>query len=99
MVCFSCGPGDHYMRLKDFAKAGHVPTLFSAFLYFDMSFMVWVLLGPLGVHIAKDLGLTPSQKGMMVAVPVLSGAVMRVFMGLMVDSMGAKRAGLIGQAV
>ncbi|MBW8887122.1 MAG: NarK/NasA family nitrate transporter [Fibrobacteres bacterium] len=85
------------MRLKDFAKAGHVPTLFSAFLYFDMSFMVWVLLGPLGVHIAKDLGLSPAQKGMMVAVPVLSGAVMRVFMGLLVDSIGAKRAGLIGQ--
>jgi NNP family nitrate/nitrite transporter-like MFS transporter len=87
------------MRFKDFAKAGHTPTLFSAFLYFDMSFMVWVLLGPLGVHIAKDLGLSPSQKGMMVAVPVLSGAIMRVFMGLMVDSMGAKRAGLIGQLV
>jgi len=51
------------------------------------------------VHIAKDLGLSPSQKGMMVAVPVLSGAVMRVFMGLLVDSIGAKRAGLIGQGV
>jgi len=87
------------MRLKDFAKVGHAPTLFSAFLYFDMSFMVWVLLGPLGVHIAKDLGLTPAQKGMMVAIPVLSGAVIRVFMGLLVDSIGAKRAGLIGQGV
>ncbi len=87
------------MRFKDFAKVGHPSTLFSAFLYFDMSFMVWVLLGPLGVHIAKDLGLSPSQKGMMVAVPVLSGAIMRVFMGLLVDSIGAKRAGLIGQVV
>ena len=35
----------------------------------------------------------------MVAVPVLSGAVMRVFMGVLVDRIGAKRAGLIGQAV
>jgi NNP family nitrate/nitrite transporter-like MFS transporter len=87
------------MRLKDFAQAGHLPTLFSAFLYFDMSFMVWVLLGPLGVHIAKDLGLSPSQKGLMVAIPVLSGAFMRVVMGLLVDSIGAKRAGLIGQGV
>ena len=87
------------MRLKDFTKVGSPKTLFAAFLYFDMAFMVWVLLGPLGVHIAKDLGLSPSQKGMMVAIPVLSGAVMRVFMGLMVDHMGAKRAGLIGQLV
>ena len=45
------------MRIKDFMQAGHAPTLFSAFLYFDMSFMVWVVLGPLGVHIARDLGL------------------------------------------
>jgi MFS transporter, NNP family, nitrate/nitrite transporter len=87
------------MKLKDFAKAGHAPTLFAAFLYFDMSFMVWVLLGPLGVHIAKDLGLSPSEKGMMVAIPVLSGAVMRLFMGLLVDGIGAKKAGLIGQAI
>lgn len=87
------------MKLKDFAKAGNPATLFAAFLYFDMSFMVWVLLGPLGVHIAKDLGLSPSQKGMMVALPVLSGAVIRVFMGLLVDRIGAKRAGLIGQTV
>lgn len=87
------------MKLKDFAKAGNPKTLFAAFLYFDMSFMVWVLLGPLGVHIAKDLGLSPSQKGMMVAVPVLSGAILRVFMGILVDALGAKRAGLIGQAV
>ena len=40
---------------KAFLKAGHLPTLFAAFLYFDFSFMVWVLLGPLGVAIAKQL--------------------------------------------
>src|SRR5689334_16262014 len=44
---------------RGFLKAGHLPTLFAAFLYFDLSFMVWVLLGPLGVQISKDLGLTP----------------------------------------
>ena len=34
---------------KGFLKAGHLPTLVAAFLYFDISFMVWVLLGPLAV--------------------------------------------------
>ena len=87
------------MKLKDFAKVGSPSTLFAAFLYFDMSFMVWVLLGSLGVHIAKDLGLSPSEKGMMVALPVLSGAILRVFMGLLVDHFGAKKAGLMGQVV
>jgi N,N'-diacetylchitobiose transport system permease protein len=31
-----------------FWKSGHKPTLLSAFLYFDVSFMIWVLLGALG---------------------------------------------------
>ncbi|MGV8208922.1 hypothetical protein ACV33L_30545, partial [Pseudomonas aeruginosa] len=37
---------------NSFWKAGHAPTLFAAFLYFDLSFMVWYVLGPLGVQIA-----------------------------------------------
>jgi MFS transporter, NNP family, nitrate/nitrite transporter len=87
------------MQFKQFLKVGHAPTLFSAFLYFDMSFMVWVLLGPLGVFIARDLGLSASQKGLMVAIPVLSGAFFRFFMGLMVDRVGAKRTGQLGQII
>lgn len=46
-----------------FWKAGHKPTLFAAFLYFDLSFMVWYLLGPLAVQIATDLHLTTQQIG------------------------------------
>ncbi len=87
------------MQLKTFLKAGHPPTLFSAFLYFDMSFMVWVILGPLGLFIARDFGISPAQKGFMVAIPVLSGAVFRFFMGLLVDRIGAKRSGQIGQLI
>ena len=48
------------MDRKSFLKAGHTPTLLAAFLYFDLAFMVWVILGPLGVQIAKDLGLKVS---------------------------------------
>ena len=59
-----------------FWKAGHAPTLFAAFLYFDLSFMVWYVLGPLGVQIASDLGLTTQQRAMMVATPILAGAVL-----------------------
>ncbi|MEW5790678.1 MAG: nitrate/nitrite transporter [Pseudomonadota bacterium] len=87
------------MMNRAFFKAGHTPTLFSAFLYFDLSFMVWVLLGPLAVQIAGDLGLSPAQKGFMVATPVLAGALLRVIMGLLVDHIGPKRAGQLGQLV
>jgi MFS transporter, NNP family, nitrate/nitrite transporter len=82
-----------------FLKAGHTPTLLAAFLYFDLSFMVWVMLGPLGVQISKDLGLTPAQKGLMVATPVLAGALLRIVMGVLVDHLKPRKAGIIGQVI
>ena len=84
---------------KSFWKIGHTPTLLAAFLYFDLSFMVWVMLGPLGIQISKDIGLTPAQKGLMVATPLLAGAILRIVMGLLVDHLKPKKAGLIGQII
>ncbi|MEW9900267.1 nitrate/nitrite transporter [Chitinivorax sp. PXF-14] len=84
---------------KGFWQSGHTPTLFAAFFYFDLSFMVWYILGPLAVQIAGDLGLSAQQRGMMVATPILSGALLRMAMGITVDHLGPKKAGLIGQAV
>jgi len=57
---------------RGFLRAGHLPTLVAAFLYFDASFMVWVILGPLAVFIARDLHLNPAEKGLMVATPAPS---------------------------
>lgn len=82
-----------------FWQVGHKPTLIAAFLYFDVAFMVWVLLGPLGPEIAATLGLTPAQKGLMVAMPTISGAILRIINGLLVDRIGPKRAGAIGQII
>ncbi|WP_095082681.1 NarK/NasA family nitrate transporter [Pseudomonas sp. Irchel s3h17] len=82
-----------------FWKSGHTPTLFSAFLYFDLSFMVWYLLGPLAVQIAADLQLTTQQRGLMVATPILAGAFLRFAMGLLADRLSPKTAGLIGQVI
>ncbi len=59
------------MNLKAFKQAGHWPTLLAAFLYFDVSFMVWVMLGPLSLYITKELGLTVEEKFTIVAIPIL----------------------------
>ena len=87
------------MNLRDFRRAGHMPTLFSAFLYFDVSFMVWLLPGALANSIVPDFGLSDSQKGLMVAVPLLGGAVLRLVLGLLTDRIGARRAGLLGMSL
>lgn len=84
--------------MRSFWKAGHWPSLLSAFLYFDVSFMVWVLLGALGVMVTQDLDLNATQKGLMVAVPILGGSVFRIVMGILTDRIGARRTGLIGMS-
>ncbi len=88
------GPG-----ATGFWQSGHRPTLIAAFLYFDLAFMVWVLLGPLAPIIAKELVLSPAEKGLMVAVPTLAGAILRLVNGVLVDKIGPKTTGAIGQII
>jgi NNP family nitrate/nitrite transporter-like MFS transporter len=87
------------MNLSDLKKSGHWPTLVSAFLYFDVSFMVWTVLGPLGAQVGKSLSLSPQEKGVMVAFPILAGAVLRIVLGFAVDRFGAKRTGIVAQLI
>jgi NNP family nitrate/nitrite transporter-like MFS transporter len=76
------------------ATKGHLPTLIASFLHFDMSFMLWVLLGALGIYITESLGLSPREKGLVVAIPILSGSLLRVPLGLLSDRFGGKRVGV-----
>ncbi|MDF5940221.1 hypothetical protein P4234_31955 [Pseudomonas aeruginosa] len=68
-------------------------------LYFDLSFMVWYVLGPLGVQIAGDLQLSTQQRAMMVATPILAGAVLRFLLGLLADRWSPKSAGILAQVI
>ena len=61
--------------------------------------MVWTVLGPLGAQIGETLNLSPEQKGLMVALPIVAGAVLQILLGLLVDRVGAKNAGIIAQLV
>ena len=87
------------MSIREFRKAGHTPTLVAAFLYFDVSFMVWVILGPLGPFIGESLKLSATQKGFLTAVPLLGGSFFRPILGWMTERIGGRRTGLIGLAV
>lgn len=89
------------MKFAELKKAGHFPTLISAFLYFDFSFMAWTLLGALAVQIAapESLNLTAQQKGMMVAMPILADAFLRILIGLLSDRIGSKNTGILSQCI
>jgi len=89
---------------KDLKGQGHAPTLFMAFLYFDMSFMVWTMLGPLSTEIAEALALsgyimTAGEKATLLSLPILSGAILRIVLGFGVDKLGAKTTALFSQAI
>src|SRR3989344_1598931 len=87
------------MNWREFKQAGHWPTLLSAFLYFDVSFMAWVVLGPLSLYLTQDLGLTIEEKFSVVAIPILAGALLRVPLGMLADHLGPKLTGSLAQMV
>ncbi|WP_318509395.1 nitrate/nitrite transporter [Bacillus sp. T3] len=87
------------MKISDLKKSGHAPSLFASFLYFDVSFMIWVLLGALGVYITKDFGLSPAEKGLIVAVPILGGSFFRLILGVLTDRIGPRKTAIGGMIV
>ena len=46
------------MKIDDLKKSGHAPSLLAAFLHFDISFMIWVILGALMPFLMTDTGLS-----------------------------------------
>lgn len=84
------------MNKKSFIASGHLPTLISAFLYFDISFMVWIIFGPMTPFIADQIHLTATEKGLLTAIPLLGGSMFRPIIALLADRVGGCRAGLIG---
>ena len=82
--------------MKGFTRAGHLPTLIAALLYFDVSFMVWVLFGPLAPFLREELGLTATEQGLLTAIPLLGGSLFRPILGAIGDRIGGRRTGLFG---
>lgn len=82
-------------EFKNFLKSGHAPTLFASFLYFDFCFAVWVLNGAMAPFISEAFNLSPAQKGFMISVPILAGAVMRFPLGVLAQYIGRKNAALV----
>jgi len=92
------------INFKELKGKGHFPTLIMAFLYFDMSFMVWTMLAPLGPEIAASLkahgeNITPNQMATILSLPILGGALLRIVLGFVVDKIGPKKTALISQLI
>ncbi len=81
---------------QGFLKSGHLPTLIGALLYFDVSFMTWVLLGPLAPFMREELGLSATEQGLLTAIPLLGGSLFRPPLAMVADRIGGRRTAIIG---
>jgi MFS transporter, NNP family, nitrate/nitrite transporter len=59
-------------------------------LAFTVCFMVWMMFGVIGIPIKKALDLNSTQFGLLTAMPVLSGSLARVPLGIWTDKFGGR---------
>jgi NNP family nitrate/nitrite transporter-like MFS transporter len=59
-------------------------------LAFTTCFMVWMMFGVIGIPIKKTLNLNSTQFGLLTAVPVLTGSLIRVPLGIWTDKYGGR---------
>ena len=69
---------------------GAIPVLISSTLAFTICFAVWMMFGVIGVPIRKELGLSATEFGLLTATPVLTGALVRVPLGMWTDRYGGR---------
>src|SRR3982751_6424056 len=80
---------------RNFLKPGHAPTLGAAFFYFAFSCCIWVMNGAMAPFISETYSLSPTQKGVMLSVPIFAGALMRFPLGVLAQYIGRKNATLV----
>ena len=72
------------------SKPGAGLNLALATWAFAITFWAWNLVGPLATVYSDDLGLSSTQKALLVATPVLVGAVGRIPVGALTDRFGGR---------
>ena len=62
---------------------------------FTVCFAVWMIFSIIGIQIKQDLGLNDTQFGLLIATPVLTGSLIRLFLGVWSDQFGGRRVLLL----
>ena len=65
-------------------------VLVSSTVSFTVCFMIWMMFAVVGIPIKAQLGLTEAQFGLLTAIPVLSGSLVRVPLGILTDKYGGR---------
>jgi NNP family nitrate/nitrite transporter-like MFS transporter len=60
-------------------------ALFISTFAFTLCFAVWTVFSIVGIQLKQELGLSDTQLGLLMATPILSGSISRLFLGVLTD--------------
>jgi len=70
---------------------GQGRALWMSTIAFTVCFAVWTIFAIIGVQIKQELGLNETQFGLLVGTPILTGSLVRIFLGIWTDQYGGRR--------
>ncbi len=71
--------------------AGQSRALWMSTIAFTVCFAVWTIFAIIGVKIKQELDLNETQFGLLVGTPILTGSLVRIFLGIWTDQYGGRR--------
>jgi NNP family nitrate/nitrite transporter-like MFS transporter len=71
--------------------AGQDRALWMSTIAFTVCFAVWTVFAIIGIQIKQQLGLNETQFGLLVGTPILTGSLIRIFLGIWTDQIGGRR--------
>ena len=78
------------MSVADVTRGEQKQALVTSTLAFTVCFAVWTMFSIIGLKIKMQLGLSDTQFGILVATPILTGSLSRIFLGVWADQYGGR---------
>ncbi|MFA7585271.1 MAG: MFS transporter [Novosphingobium sp.] len=73
------------------SSSGARTALWASTIAFTACFAVWTIFSIVGLGIKDQLGLSETQYGLLIGLPILSGSLLRVVLGVWADQIGGRR--------
>src|SRR5450756_2455973 len=69
---------------------GQSRALWMSTIAFTVCFAVWTIFAIIGIQIKQQLGLNETQFGLLIGTPILTGSLVRIFLGIWTDQYGGR---------
>ena len=74
----------------DVPEDGQARALSLSTIAFTACFAVWTIFSIIGIQIKAELGLSETQFGLLVGMPILTGSLIRLVLGIWTDQIGGR---------